>query len=279
MRNSKSIQCASEEWKFLRNFDLQEIDNEIPCHFSRLRYLDRIDRIIKLVERYCEGSRVLEIGSAQANISLLLAERGFSSLAFDLVFEFLTYSRCKYECGDTGWICGNAMNLPFRDGSFDAVVLSELIEHVAFPRTLVNEASRVLKNRGVLIISTPNANCVNNKMVRFSEIEELENLKNKQFGPAGEDHLFAMSLKEVILLVPKDLEILESGFLSPIVLCSHSYHFYRRFPLRMVTFLQKIVCGTPILRSKICSDLFVCVRRSINTQESNFHRKLRESIA
>jgi len=47
--------------------------------------------------------------------------------------------------------------LPFGDASFDAVVAGELFEHLQFPDALVAEIGRVLRPRGTLAGSVPNA--------------------------------------------------------------------------------------------------------------------------
>jgi SAM-dependent methyltransferase len=47
--------------------------------------------------------------------------------------------------------------LPFADQEFDAVVIKDVLEHVAEPVALVREARRVLRPGGVLFASSPDA--------------------------------------------------------------------------------------------------------------------------
>ena len=46
--------------------------------------------------------------------------------------------------------------LPFRDASFDAVIATEVIEHVRYPYRLLEEIRRVLRPSGRVLLSTPN---------------------------------------------------------------------------------------------------------------------------
>jgi SAM-dependent methyltransferase len=52
-------------------------------------------------------------------------------------------------------VWGDALALPFRAGLFDTVLCSEVLEHVPEPSRLFEQAARVLKPGGMLILSTP----------------------------------------------------------------------------------------------------------------------------
>ncbi len=51
----------------------------------------------------------------------------------------------------------NGESLPFADNTFDKVVMTEVLEHVANPRRVIEEAHRVLRDTGELLLSTPSA--------------------------------------------------------------------------------------------------------------------------
>jgi SAM-dependent methyltransferase len=50
---------------------------------------------------------------------------------------------------------GTLLDLPFSAGTFDGVVLTEVLEHCADPRRAVCEVFRVLKKRGLLLVTSP----------------------------------------------------------------------------------------------------------------------------
>lgn len=52
-------------------------------------------------------------------------------------------------------IIANGLQLPIRDGSVDAVVAFEVLEHVSNPGGLISEAFRVLRPGGYLCVSAP----------------------------------------------------------------------------------------------------------------------------
>lgn len=48
-----------------------------------------------------------------------------------------------------------ATNLPFKDGSFDSVLLLDVIEHIDDDNSVIKEAKRVLKSGGIIILTAP----------------------------------------------------------------------------------------------------------------------------
>ena len=50
---------------------------------------------------------------------------------------------------------GSAFALPFKDASFDCVISSQVIEHLAYDEILFSEMRRVLRPGGMLILGTP----------------------------------------------------------------------------------------------------------------------------
>ena len=53
-------------------------------------------------------------------------------------------------------VVGQGEALPFRDGAFDLVTLLEVIEHSQSPTRVLDEAGRVMRSGGRLVLTTPN---------------------------------------------------------------------------------------------------------------------------
>jgi len=57
--------------------------------------------------------------------------------------------------GSMADVHGDAMQLPFADASFDTLLCNQVLEHVPEPWRLMDEAARVLKPGGFLILTAP----------------------------------------------------------------------------------------------------------------------------
>ncbi len=110
-----------------------------------------------------DNKRVLEISSFLGVLDIALAKMGFEVHTFDIP-EFQNNRTLKkfYEeyhvHSSSGYLHEVWKNaLPYPDNHFDAVLFSEVIEHLNFnPLPLFQEMSRILKHGGILYITTPN---------------------------------------------------------------------------------------------------------------------------
>src|SRR5690606_26352568 len=60
----------------------------------------------------------------------------------------------EYDYGQLDIIC-DITAIPVADASFDAVLCTEVLEHVPHPRRALDELARVLRPRGILILTAP----------------------------------------------------------------------------------------------------------------------------
>ena len=63
----------------------------------------------------------------------------------------------------------SAEAMPFRNECFDSIVAGELIEHLHHPELFVRECQRVLRENGVLALSTPNRESWLNRLTHSYE--------------------------------------------------------------------------------------------------------------
>ena len=80
----------------------------------------------------------------------------------DLSFEDLKIAQSRLKDFDTSELStsctfglGNINDIPLKDSSLDAVICSEVLEHVDSPNESVRELVRVLKPGGVMALSVP----------------------------------------------------------------------------------------------------------------------------
>lgn len=109
------------------------------------------------------NKRVLEISSFLGVVDIALAKIGFEVYTYDIP-EFQKNSKLnelyqKYNVHpSSGYLKDVWQNgLPYPDNHFDAVILSEVIEHLNFnPLPVLQEINRILKKDGILYVTTPN---------------------------------------------------------------------------------------------------------------------------
>jgi len=64
------------------------------------------------------------------------------------------------------WVVASAEHLPIRDDAVDIIISSEVIEHLRNPLAFLFEVKRVLKRKGVIVLTTPNSDHLLGKIFR-----------------------------------------------------------------------------------------------------------------
>jgi len=132
--------------------------------FERIDYLDEKDELEKylhirryqLANKYCKSGLILDLGCGLGWGTNFLSSKG-NVIGVDIDKDSIKKANEKYKHNkNVKFVVADAINLPFKHGSFDTVVSIEDIEHVKNQRKYLEEVYRVLKDNGILILTTPN---------------------------------------------------------------------------------------------------------------------------
>jgi len=111
-----------------------------------------------------DGDRFLDAGCGEGRHSWEACRRNHCKVcALDL--DNLNVRKTKYVLdyldlqkesrGNWNVLCGDALNLPFQDASFDKIICSEVLEHVKDEEQGIAELVRVLRPGGALAVTVP----------------------------------------------------------------------------------------------------------------------------
>lgn len=102
------------------------------------------------------GERILDLAAGTGASSAALAKGGAEVVACDLSEGMIEVGRERHP--EIEFVHGNAMDLDFEDGSFDAVTISWGLRNIPDPQLALREMARVVRPRGRLVVlefSTP----------------------------------------------------------------------------------------------------------------------------
>ena len=152
------------------------IDLIQPSDYVKWEYFSR-QRLLAtgiVASRRATRMRVLDIGCGHGALSLTLSESaGFDIVAMDILEARVSSVRAKKAARDPGAaarvhiVRADAESLPYQDESFDAVAATEVLEHLDEPGRMLSEAARVLRPGGRFFMTTPNAEALPYRILRF----------------------------------------------------------------------------------------------------------------
>ncbi|WP_428743709.1 methyltransferase domain-containing protein, partial [Sulfurimonas sp.] len=134
-------------------------------------YYEHYNRYISIAEMAKE-KYVLDAACGSGYGSGILADVATQVYGIDIDAEAIEYAQNTYAHKNLEFQTASVTEIPFEDDTFDIVISFETIEHLAEPsqQLFMDEIERVLKQDGILIMSTPD-----------KELYSEKNLYNNHF--------------------------------------------------------------------------------------------------
>ncbi len=107
-----------------------------------------------LARRYGKrGASLLEVGSGLGHLVGQL-EDSFETYGMDV--NYWAVKQSKSVIKKSALQTASAQELPYKDGSFNVVIIKHIVEHLPNPEKAIAEIGRVTEKGGTLILATPN---------------------------------------------------------------------------------------------------------------------------
>lgn len=213
---------------------LAAVENSLQDHHYFALQKRRYEWLLKhVVSRVPRGSKIADVGATPGHISLALRELGYEVVAFDYdpehnhwedrddetVGAMLRRHQVTVEHFDVE--VREPTTVPFADGEFDAVIFTEILEHIyAYPFASVRKVANLLRPGGHLFLTTPNRGYLPWRFVAFfgGSIDTAINLLEDCFPP---------HMRHVWLYTRRECEqILRKARLVPVLSEVRSFHIW-----------------------------------------------------
>jgi ubiquinone/menaquinone biosynthesis C-methylase UbiE len=130
--------------------------------------------------------RVLDCGCGDGTLTLELAKKGHGAVGADI--SPLNINRALDSIPDIpemtarlDYYVADIESLPFEDGEFDTVVITDTLEYLINPRRGLEEVHRVLREGGKALISVPNQIDRQPTRYRTFDIAKLQDIMQDLF--------------------------------------------------------------------------------------------------
>ena len=129
--------------------------------FERVFHSNRIATLLRLVTQELalpSNAQMLDIGCNTGPMLIPLRERGYDIVGIDISTDDV--QQAERYLSDLHLPAGrlsvaDGTRLPFRDQSFDAILLVDILEHTDTPDRIVAETRRLLRPGGIAIATVP----------------------------------------------------------------------------------------------------------------------------
>lgn len=117
-----------------------------------------VKKVLALLEK--QDLEVLDLGCGVGTIDFYLAQKGHTVTGIDISPDAINICNAvkkQFDFKNTQFVQGDVQKTVFKK-KFDLIICSEVIEHVEDDAGLLHTISGLLKNEGILLLTTPSLN-------------------------------------------------------------------------------------------------------------------------
>lgn len=120
-----------------------------------------LDRTLRGFDKYRSTNRLLDVGFGAADVLQAARRAGWEPAGVEVAKPAVENARAqRFDV-----VQGTLEEANYPDASFDVVVSTEVLEHVPFPRQMVEQIFRVLRPGGLLWATTPHSRGVSGRLL------------------------------------------------------------------------------------------------------------------
>lgn len=219
--------------------------SSISYEYERIADIKRLKFIAEsLGKAIPAGGNILDVGCGNGVISRHLGQFGYNVLGIDISQKTIEVATSKNTLPNVRFEVISAEDLIAQGKQFDAVICSEVLEHLHQPDILLKTLYRSLKDEGTLVVTVPNGKgprevFVTKPMLKARSNPKLQNFLNRVKRTLGYKGTTVQSqadnLDHVQFFSQSDLEKLAAANKFKIIRFSKTNFIEDVFPFSMVT--------------------------------------------
>lgn len=125
--------------------------------FERIADKKRLDFIRQsLLENVPPNSVILDVGCGNGIITAAIGKMGFFVTGIDSSEESIHVARSRNKLPNVNFFVDTAVDFPTNPQKYDAIICSEVLEHLHNPSGLLSALRSSLKDAGILVVTVPN---------------------------------------------------------------------------------------------------------------------------
>ena len=178
----QDILAIERKYSLRDDFNTFEKHAEARTPLDRYFYYAKYECVRNLILSYgLKGGLCLDLGCGFGEDAFYLAQHvSRSVIGLELDEIKLFRARKKFQREDpplpVTFCVGDALQSPFRPEMFDTILMTEVLEHLIDPERGIENCRRLLKEGGVLIVSTPSSHNMDYTMNPFLLLEKAMSL-------------------------------------------------------------------------------------------------------